>query len=210
MLVLEKTMRSGVAPKHHVALQVTLTRDRTTVAVASYANGFDVVSWHDEYELPAGTMLSGLEDAERALMAPGQAFAGAYFVSAEASDLQEAKARKWGEVKQRSEAVIARGCAVLDGTHRADTDDRSLARLNSAATAAQTALAQGQAWSDVWTMSDDAEVLVTAQEMVRMQHQATAFVAAVHARRRQLRGQVNGARSVEELNRVDVLGGWPE
>lgn len=210
MLVLEKTMRSGVAPKHHVALQVTISRDRAVVAVASYANGFDVVSWHDEYELPPGTMLSSLEDAERALAAPGQAFAGAYFVGADDADLEAAQARKWGEVKQRSEAVVARGCLVLDGSHRADTDDRSLARLNSAATAAQTAIAQQQAWSDVWTMSDDEEVLVTAEQMVRMQQQVTAFVAACHARRRQLRGQVTGASSVEELNRIDVLGGWPE
>lgn len=210
MLVLEKTMKTGVAPKHHVALQITISRERTAVTVASYASDFDVVSWHDEYELPAGIALATLEDAERALAQPGQPFAGAYLVRQEDADLQTAQARKWGEVKQRSDAVISRGCLVLDGTHRADTDERSLSRLNLAATAAQTAIAQQQAWSDVWTMADDAEVLVTAEQMVRMQQQVTAFVAACHARRRQLRGQIGGARTAEQLSRIDVLGGWPE
>lgn len=122
-------------------------------------------------------------------------------------DLDGAKARLWEAAKARRAAAERAGCETPLG--RVDTDLESVQRISGGVTAAQLALAQGQAFAIDWTMEDNSVATHDAPAMIAMGLAAMAHVAACHQRGREIRDAIQAAETLAELGTIDLDAGWP-
>ena len=121
--------------------------------------------------------------------------------------LDGAKARLWETAKARREAAERGGCDTPLG--RVDTDQESILRITGAVSAAQMAHAQSAPFAVDWTMADNSVVPHDAPAMIDMGIAAMAHVAAVHARGRALRDEIEAADMAGALAAIDIGAGWP-
>lgn len=91
------------------------------------------------------------------------------------------------------------------------SDERSVARINSTALTASAALMAGQspAFPD-WLAADNTPLQVDAAGVLALQAALTAHAGALHQHARLLKDQVAAAQSVEDLAAIDISSGWPE
>ncbi|WP_306602490.1 DUF4376 domain-containing protein [Azonexus sp.] len=90
------------------------------------------------------------------------------------------------------------------------SDERSVARINSTALAAVSALMGGQnpAFPD-WIAADNTPLQVDAAGVLALQASLTAHAGALHAHARVLKAAINAATSIDELSMIDIDAGWP-
>ena len=124
-----------------------------------------------------------------------------------AQSLDGARARLWDRAKAARDAAEFGGCETPSG--RADTGRDSIMRLNGAVSAAQLALAAGQAFSVDWTMADNSVVTLDAPGAIALGLAAMAHTVACHERGRELRAAIAGAADLAALAAIDVTAGWP-
>lgn len=89
------------------------------------------------------------------------------------------------------------------------SDERSVARLNSTALTASSALLAGQspAFPD-WLAADNTPLPVDAQGVLALQSSLTLHAGALHQRARAIKAQIDAAQDFASLAAVDT-GGWP-
>lgn len=89
------------------------------------------------------------------------------------------------------------------------SDERSVARLNSTALTANAALLAGQspAFPD-WLAADNTPLPVDAMGVLALQNSLTMHAGALHQRARAIKAQIEAAQDFAELAAVN-LGGWP-
>ena len=90
------------------------------------------------------------------------------------------------------------------------SDERSVARLNSTALTAQAALMAGQpaAFPD-WLAADNTPLPVDAAGMLALQASLTQHAGALHQHSRSLKLLVEAAETVADLKMIDINAGWP-
>lgn len=101
------------------------------------------------------------------------------------------------------------GGVVYDG-HLVDSDERSIARINNAATAALTANAAGQPFSIDWLCADETVLTLDAPGMLALQGALVAHGQACHDASQAIKAQINAAETLAELSAIDVASGYPE
>lgn len=89
------------------------------------------------------------------------------------------------------------------------SDERSVARLNSTALTASAALMAGQspAFPD-WLAADNTPLPVDAMGVLALQASLTMHAGALHQRARAIKAQIEAAQDFAQLAAVDT-GGWP-
>lgn len=89
------------------------------------------------------------------------------------------------------------------------SDERSVARLNSTALTASAALMAGQshAFPD-WLADDNTPLPVDAMGVLALQSSLTLHAGALHQHARAIKAQIDAAQDFAQLAAVN-LGGWP-
>jgi len=86
-----------------------------------------------------------------------------------------------------------------------DSDPRAVQRLTTAAIAAQSALATNSPFEIEWTAADNSTVTLNATELLGMPVALATHAASLHNTARQLKGQIESATTVEEVESIQ----WP-
>jgi len=114
-----------------------------------------------------------------------------------AEGLRSAKAAKWSEVKQARDAAelstFTYGALVLDG----DLDAQR--RLAAYISVSKSALAAGQPFAADFTLTNNAQVTLSAADFVGIEMAKVQSVAAAFARATALRAQIDSAQSEAAL-----------
>lgn len=91
------------------------------------------------------------------------------------------------------------------------SDERSVARINSAALTAATAVMTGiEASFHDWLAADNTPLAVDAQGVLALQASLTAHAAALHSHARTLKAAIESAATLAELAAIGMGSGWPE
>jgi hypothetical protein len=122
-----------------------------------------------------------------------------------ALDIQQAEA--WEHVKATREAKLQ--LAETDfGT--AQTDVASMVKISGLVQMATIAKAAEAPFSEVFTMADNSEVTLDADQMIGFGVEVGTHIAAVHARGRELRAAIFAEDiTTEGLASIDLEAGWP-
>ena len=93
------------------------------------------------------------------------------------------------------------------------TDDRSLMRIGTAASSAQTAVMTSEPWEVQWTCADGSDVALNASGMLVLHLGIARRGAAIHYAARALHAEVDAAESLACCEGVAVQlatgAGWP-
>lgn len=118
-----------------------------------------------------------------------------------------AKAAKREQVNAiKLEREIA-GCVTPLG--RVDTDQKSRDFVAGAVQMALLAKMANAPFLINWTMEDDTDVAHNADQMIALGQAVGAFHATVHGYARYLKGQIEAATSLAELDAINIQTGWP-
>lgn len=120
------------------------------------------------------------------------------------TDLEQAKARRWGEIKQLREAHEF-GPLMWDGS-TFDADAPAQLRIMGAVQMAAAAAGAGQPFAIDWTLADNSIRTLTGEDMQALGEALAQRISAVHETARQLREQIEAAASVQAVQSVD----WPQ
>ncbi|MEA3641877.1 MAG: DUF4376 domain-containing protein [Lamprobacter sp.] len=93
--------------------------------------------------------------------------------------------------------------------HLVASDERSIARIGNAATAALTANAAGQPFSVDWLCADETVLALDAAGMLALQSALVAHGQACHDASQAIKAQINAAETLAELSAIDVTAGYP-
>lgn len=115
---------------------------------------------------------------------------------AQAQELEQAKLKKWGAVKQQRDKVEFGGFTWNNLLF--DSDPASQQRLQLAAQVAQT----NSALTLDWTLADNSTQMLTAQDLIAIALALGTHINAAHETARLLREQINSATSLAELNAI--------
>lgn len=122
-------------------------------------------------------------------------------------DLDPRRQRAWAAVKAARDRAEWGGCDTPLG--RVDTDPDSQRKISGAVQMAMIAQAAGEPFALDWTMRDNAVVAHDAGAMIALGVAVGFHVAACHAVATAKRVKIGDAASVEQIEAVDVEGGWP-
>lgn len=88
-------------------------------------------------------------------------------------------------------------------------DDRSKLMMNGAATRALGAKIESAAFSVEWRLADNSTVTLTADQMIQMGREASAFDNSVQQYADGLKAQIDAATTLDGLSAIDLEAGWP-
>ncbi|RJF91141.1 DUF4376 domain-containing protein [Sphingomonas cavernae] len=123
--------------------------------------------------------------------------------AAEAADLTIACDRKWAEIKEARQRAEGAGVDIGLGHMQSDADSRR--RVFEAMPFAQTALAEGQAYSRLWTMTDNTNVPHSAEQIIAAGKAMDALTAACNNTAQALRAQIETAETIAAIDAI----AWP-
>jgi hypothetical protein len=121
--------------------------------------------------------------------------------------VDELKAEKHMQVNAERDRREASGFSYLGKVF--DSDPRSVLRINTAAQAAQAAIAAAQPFTIDWTCADDTTVQLDAEQLLVLPASLAARANLLHTYARSLKISLNEATEAE-LSEIDPLAGWPE
>jgi hypothetical protein len=112
----------------------------------------------------------------------------------------------WAQVKAiRAEKLLL--APTPFGT--AQSDIESMVKINGLVSMAMLAKQSAAAYSEVFTLADNSEVTLSADQMIGFGVAVGQHIAAVHARGRELRAAIDAAADQAALAAIDVTTGWP-
>lgn len=115
--------------------------------------------------------------------------------------MAEVRAARWESIKAERERRLA-GTFAHDG----NVFDIDPVNIAGAAMDAREALIAGEAWSQVWVLSNNTTVTLTAAQMIALGRAAKAAVSALWGTSQFLRQQIDAATTPEQVAAVV----WPE
>jgi hypothetical protein len=142
------------------------------------------------------------EDLLSAQAGPGEKAVATSSLSVEGN-----KPAIWEEVKQIRAQKIDGGCTTPWGI--VQTDELSRSNISGAALAAVIAKSSSSAFSIVWTLADNSEVTLNADETINLGLIVMQYVNDCYTRARELRVEIDAATNMAELLAIDVASGWP-
>lgn len=90
------------------------------------------------------------------------------------------------------------------------SDERSVARINSTALTASVALIAGEVTEfPDWIAADNTSLPVDALGVLALQASLTKHAGTLHAHARALKARVQAAQTAEDLAAIDITAGWP-
>lgn len=162
-----------------------------------------------------------LADGERQLVLDPSAYAGCTVIAEAVDAIDDAAAdlvdgawtvplavlqeRAWERVKAIRDAQV--NAPTPFGV--AQCDIASAVKINGIATMATIAKSAGAAFSEVFTMADNSEVTLDADQAIAFGVAVGDYISAVYSRGRDLRVAINGAATAEALAAIDLESGWP-
>ena len=111
-------------------------------------------------------------------------------------DLEEAKLDKWTEIKGNREETEFGSFTKDDLTFQSDSKSQS--RIQGAVQRSQA----DPSISIDWTLADNTTQTFTGTEYIEVGNALSAHVAACHVKATTLRGQINSATTLEEINAI--------
>lgn len=181
-----------VAPTHFVVELLSLTMDGVEVR-------------HGEVTLTLDTSeaLTGenYQEIRRRLIDRKLLVDGGLLDSAPATldgALASAKSERWHAITSIRDGMEAKGFPYLN--HWFDSDERSVARINTAAQAATAAALLGQDFTMEWTTADNQVVPMTRDEVIGMPVAFAAYANSLHEKARSLRQRITDATTIHEVN----------
>lgn len=209
MFLLDKTMPNGALGRFHKAVKMELREDGIHAILNSYhAAEMTVISWQDEYLIPPPFSAEDLEQVEALLVLPGAPFDGGVPVPAEIATLEQAQARRWGEVKAKRAALEQQGVAPTPFGD-VQCDDGSKIKISGLVQMAMIAAQAGAPFSQAFTLADNSDVTLDGAEMVQLGVAVGQYVSALHAHAQALRAAVEGADTIGVVAEIDIDTGWP-
>ena len=175
-------------------------------AIYDKATG-DIVGHNETTEAPVyddwGVLLvSTIPDPARDCVVNGVLSTRADAVSTQLAAL---KAAKWVEAKAYRSVRLGGGCDTPLG--RVQTDDASRLSISAAAMVASANLATSPAWSIVWTMMDNKDVVHSAEQMIALAGAVTTFTAACQSASQSIRAALNAATTTDAVAAIGVTAG---
>lgn len=139
---------------------------------------------------------------ERALIENSEEFAGGTYVPEEqVSELEDAKALKWSEIKAKRVKAEDAGYEVAGvGTLQSDPESRQ--KIVGASLAAKIAKDGGAPYSVDWTLANNAVVSLDADKMIEVGQLLLVHLDAVHQESRRLYQQIQDAQTVEDVEAI--------
>ena len=116
--------------------------------------------------------------------------------------------RCWAAVKTRRDQAEWAGCTTALG--RVDSDPDSQRKVSGAVQMAMIAQGAGAPFGIDWTMQDNVTVAHDAPAMIAMGVAVGQHVAACHEVALGKRAAIEAAETIEDLDAVDIEGGWPD
>lgn len=138
--------------------------------------------------------------------------AAAYLVPLADIPIAEIRAALWQQVKAKRAAVRDGGAATPLGAVDSQETEDVPARTNilGATFAAMIAKMNAVDYSTTWTMLDNSEMALDADQMISVGLAVLAHVNASYDRARALRNQIDAAEDVAALLKIDIGEGWPQ
>lgn len=121
-----------------------------------------------------------------------------------APTLAEAKAAAVAAVKRRRDDLETQGFIYLDKVF--DSDERSVARITSAALTAQVI---GASFTIDWTAGDNSVVTLDQAAMLGMPAALALRANTLHQHAAGLKVQIAAAADATALAAIDLVSGWP-
>lgn len=195
----------------HMETNLSQTPGAMLVRVASYVGEAQALAELPAYHWPPQQVpFTSLDAAdlvgsiEQVLIASSESpFLGGSSVGP-VTDLEKAKARRWGEIKQLREAHEF-GPLTWEGS-TFDADAPAQLRIMGAVQMAAAAAVADQSFAIDWTLADNSIRTLTGEDMQALGEALAQRISAVHETARQLREQIEAATSVQSVQAVD----WPQ
>jgi hypothetical protein len=116
------------------------------------------------------------------------------------------KERKWEAVKAiRAEKLLLSSTPF--GVAQSDLE--SMVKINGLVSMAEIAKSTEEPFSEIFTMADNSEVELDADDMIAFGVAVGRHIAATHGRARSLRNVIDSATTPEELDAIDIDSAWP-
>jgi len=203
---------NGITIGYHRAIrvEVDLVANTALVTVNSHATEQAAVdklplAWQWRIPVPvdelAGDEPTLLGEVERALVSlDASPFAGGERVDDVSETIEAARQRAWIRIKA-ARAVAEDGNFTYDGgTYEADK-----VRIGGAVQLATLAKAAGAPYSETWTLVDNSQRELDADQVIALGIALGRHVSGVYATGRQLRAQIEAAETADEAQAI----GWP-
>lgn len=126
---------------------------------------------------------------------------------------------RWPTLEEGKAALIAAVSKLRDEKETAgfphagkwfQSDERSVARINSTALTASAALMSGQNPPfPAWTAADNSEMPMDAKGVLALQSALTLHAGALHSHARGLKAQIDAAQKIADLEAINLETGWP-
>ena len=117
------------------------------------------------------------------------------------SILDDAKARKWAQIKTDRIRAEDAGFTV-EGLGKFQSDADSRQKIVGAGLAAKIAKDEGAPYSVDWTPADNSVVTLNADQMIAVGQDLLVHLDAAHQRSRLLYQKIQDAETVEEVNAI--------
>lgn len=124
------------------------------------------------------------------------------------SELAQAKASLWEQVKTRREAILAAGCTV-PGIGAFQMNPKAMADIHEAVTGALLAEVTGQPFSIAFTLADNSRPELTAEQMMLAGKVVGERKIAMHDHSQDLRKRIEAAANFADLAAIDIEQDWP-
>ena len=201
------TIPLGIDVSYHKIIMMTSKPDMTAIQLhvgswtseEAYKSGIPA-TWNSYPEIPLATSLDSAE-TELSKLEP---FIGAVKI-ADWNPLEFEKFKKWLEIKTIRNTKEQNGF-VWNSTKTFDSSTNSQLKLQNLAIQAQQALDQNKEFSVTWTLKDNTDVTLNAQEILEVNAALSKHIQDLYEISRNLRPLIDNAQTVEEVQRVK----WPE
>lgn len=150
--------------------------------------------------------ITATEGADIEVEVVGAYQAGPWVISAKS--LASFQDEVWHKAKAKRTDVVNGGCLTPFGHVQTDIDSRI--NISGEAQMATMAKSAGAPYETTWTMTDDAEVDLDADEMIELGLAVGDLVRGCHERGRSLRSAIYSSTDLATLFSIDIDMGWPE
>lgn len=208
MIILDKLMPNGALAKYHKIIKFEIQPDSTHATVNSYhTEALDLISWQDTYTIPLTIKIESIQDIELILTYGTAPFGGGSVIPDDIADLVARKSYVWAEIKNIRYNKINNGVLTTFGLF--DSDETSRTNISGAVLSALMASLAATDFSEEWTLQDDTIVTLTGPEMIQVGNEVMTYISQCHSAARTLRDTINACETLEALEAVSIIEGWP-
>lgn len=124
--------------------------------------------------------------------------------------LEDAKAAMWEQVKRiRETKDDIPGSTASTPFGVVQVDNKSKQNINGLVTMAMVAKGAGAPFSASFTMADNSQAALNADQMIGLGVAVGTYVKNVHDHATNLREAIDASANIETLEAIDIINGWP-